>query len=146
MLLLFQKVMATATEPSIEVLEDLKGVTDVSPSGDRLTGKDLLTKIKSLASETSRETIIQCGYTKPSKVDGSQRLDKAAFYDAVMEAKGINVAPKVQTARKSNRVELTVHKNGQVLIGATHVKQLGLNEGDILVMTLGSKTIKLVAA
>lgn len=133
------------TTTTIEETADLetKVKTTVEEEESRLTGKALLAKIKDLSQLSKRETAIECGYTKLSKA-GTERADVTAFYDAILVAKGVEVKAAATAApgRVPNN-ELTVHKNGQVLIGPFYTKKMGLKEGDTIKIKLGSKNIQL---
>jgi AbrB-like transcriptional regulator len=110
----------------------------------KLTGKALLRKVKELSSLPKRETAKQCGYY--SENNGSIRVDLTGFYDAVLSAKGVDLDPgQNQDGRgKAATYKATVHKNGQLLIGATYTKSMGLKEGDEFEIKLGYKHIHLV--
>lgn len=109
-----------------------------------LTGKALLQKVKELASLSRRETAKQCGYYSVTK-DGQTRVNLTDFYDAVLAAKGIPLDP---TGTKDGRgreptFRVSVHKNGQIVIGATYTEQMGLKPGDEFEIKLGYKHIQL---
>lgn len=108
----------------------------------KLAGKELLAKIKELASLSKRETAIECGYS--SSKDGKTRVDLTGFYNAALEAKGVTLkAPKENRGREAS-YEATVHKGGQLLIGSAYTKEMGLKEGDTFTIKLGSKNIQLI--
>ncbi len=109
-----------------------------------LTGKALLQRVKELSHLAKRETAKQCGYVKTTK-SGIARTDLSGFYDAVLTAKGV----KLDESSRDNRGKVatykaTVHKNGQLLIGAAYTKGMGLSEGDIFTIKLGYKHIHLI--
>ena len=109
----------------------------------RLEGKDLLAKVKELASLPKKETAIECGYF--SEKDGKIRTDMTGFYDAVLAAKGVKLDSVSEDSRgKTASYKATVHKNGQLLIGAAYTKSMGLKEGDSFEIKLGYKHIHLV--
>ena len=95
-----------------------------------LTGKALLQKVKELSHLPRRETAKKCGYYTITK-DNQTRVNLTDFYDAVLAAKG------VPTYRVS------VHKNGQIVIGSTYTQAMGLKEGDKFEIKLGYKHIHL---
>jgi hypothetical protein len=110
-----------------------------------LTGKALLQKVKDLAHLSKRETAKACGYTTTSK-DGQERVKLSEFYDALLEAKGIQLEP--DKAKKDGRgrepsYRLTVHQNGQIVIGAAYTQAMGLVSGDEFQLKLGYKHIHL---
>ncbi len=86
-----------------------------------------------------------CGYTTTSK-NGQVRIKLAEFYDALLEAKGIQLEPA--KAQKDGRgreasYRLTVHQNGQIVIGAAYTQEMGLKPGDEFKLKLGYKHIHL---
>jgi AbrB-like transcriptional regulator len=109
-----------------------------------LTGKALLQKVKELSHLAKRETATQCGYVKTTKA-GVTRTDLSGFYDAVLTAKGVKLDETSRDNRgKTATYKATVHKNGQLLIGAAYTKEMGLKEGDTFSIKLGYKHIHLV--
>jgi hypothetical protein len=56
-----------------------------------LTGAELLAKLKELSDASKSDLVRACGYVSTKK-DGSERLDFAAFYEALLEAKGVELA------------------------------------------------------
>lgn len=109
-----------------------------------LTGKTLLQKVKELSHLPRRETAKHCGYYSVTK-DGQVRVNLTDFYDAVLGAKGVPLEPG--TAKDGRGREPTfrvsVHKNGQIVIGSTYTEQMGLNPGDEFEIKLGYKHIHL---
>ena len=120
--------------------------TNASPS--MLTGSDLLAKVKELGDASKSELVRQCGYVS-SKKDGSERLNFTAFYEALLEAKGMNLGDGGKGRSKPGR-DLTytarVHFNGNLMIGKAYTDQLGLEPGDQFEIKLGRKQIKLIPA
>ena len=55
-----------------------------------LTGSDLLSKVKELGDVSKSDLVRACGYVSAKK-DGGERLNFTAFYEALLEAKGINL-------------------------------------------------------
>ena len=55
-----------------------------------LTGPDLLAKVKELGDASKSELVRECGYVSTKK-DGSERLNFTAFYEALLEAKGVSL-------------------------------------------------------
>ena len=54
-----------------------------------LTGSDLLAKVKELGDVSKSDLVRACGYVSTKK-NGSERLNFTAFYEALLEAKGVN--------------------------------------------------------
>jgi AbrB-like transcriptional regulator len=109
-----------------------------------LTGKSLLQKVKELSHKPRRETAKDCGYYSVTK-DGQVRVNLTEFYDAVLGAKGVPLEPG--TAKDGRGREPTyrvsVHKNGQIVIGSTYTQEMGLKPGDEFEIKLGYKHIHL---
>jgi hypothetical protein len=110
-----------------------------------LTGSDLLAKVKELGDASKSELVRQCGYVS-SKKDGSERLNFTAFYEALLEAKGMSLGDGGKGRSKPGR-DLTymakVHFNGNLMIGKAYTDQLGLKPGDEFEIKLGRKQITL---
>ncbi len=108
-----------------------------------LTGKALLQKVKDLSNVPRRETAKACGYYTTSK-DNKIRVNLADFYDALLAAKGVAIeSPKDGRGREAS-YRVSVHQNGQIVIGANYTQELGLKSGDEFEIKLGYKHIRLV--
>lgn len=114
-------------------------------SKEALTGKELLAKVKANDGLTKRELAKECGYYTVSK-DGQTRVALADFYDALLAAKGIQLEPQKSADGRGREASytLTVHKNGQIVIGAAYTQEMGLKSGDEFKIKLGYKHIHLV--
>jgi hypothetical protein len=125
-------------------MSKVDSVAEVTTPTSPLTGKALLQKVKELSHLAKRETATQCGYVKTTKA-GVTRTDLSGFYDAVLTAKGVKLDETSRDNRgKTATYKATVHKNGQLLIGAAYTKEMGLKEGDTFSIKLGYKHIHLV--
>ncbi|MDB9493486.1 AbrB family transcriptional regulator [Spirulina major CS-329] len=113
-------------------------------SATPLTGKALLQKVKELSEAPRRETAKQCGYFTKSKT-GSIRVNLTEFYDAVLAAKGVALDPDGAKDGRGREptYRVSVHKNGQIVIGSTYTNAMGLQPGDEFEIKLGYKHIKL---
>jgi AbrB-like transcriptional regulator len=111
-----------------------------------LTGKALKAKIKELSHLTKSETAKGCGYYLIAK-DGKIKVNLTKFYDAVLQSEGINVdeKPSIDGRGREASYIATVHKNGQLLIGAAYTKALNLVPGDEFEIKMGYKHIHLKA-
>jgi AbrB family looped-hinge helix DNA binding protein len=109
-----------------------------------LTGKALLQKVKELSNKPRRETAKLCGYYTTSK-SGQTRVNLTEFYDAVLAARGVALDPDgVKDGRgREPTFKVSVHKNGQIVIGATYTAEMGLKPGDEFEIKLGYKHIHL---
>ncbi|APD48867.1 AbrB family transcriptional regulator [Synechococcus sp. CS-602] len=114
-----------------------------------LTGSDLLTKVKELGDVGKSELVRAAGYVSVKK-DGTERLNFTAFYEALLEAKGVSLgttggAGVGQGGRKLSYVT-KVQFNGNLLIGKAYTALLGLQPGDEFEIKLGKKQIRLLPA
>ncbi|GAB4529866.1 MAG: AbrB family transcriptional regulator [Pleurocapsa sp.] len=109
-----------------------------------LTGKALLQKVKELSHLPRRETAKKCGYYTTTK-DNQVRVNLTDFYDAVLAAKGVPLDPEGAKDGRGREptYRVSVHKNGQIVIGSTYTQAMGLKEGDKFEIKLGYKHIHL---
>jgi hypothetical protein len=114
-----------------------------------LSGAELLAKVKDLGDVSKSELVRECGYVS-SKKDGSERLNFTAFYEALLEAKGLSLGNGSGKGRGKGGRTLsyvaTVQGNGNLLIGKAYTALLDLNPGDEIEIKLGRKQIKLIPA
>jgi hypothetical protein len=87
------------------------------------------------------------GYLSTKK-DGSERLNFTAFYEALLEAKGVSLGDgggngKGKAGRSLSYVA-TVQGNGNILVGKAYTAMLDLRPGDEFEIKLGRKQIRLV--
>ena len=109
-----------------------------------LTGSELLAKLKELGDVSKSVLVRECGYVSTKK-DGTERLNFTAFYEALLEAKGVALTSEKKAGRKlSNKVK--VQFNGNLMVGSAYVDQLGFKPGDAFDIRLGRNSITLVAA
>jgi hypothetical protein len=108
-----------------------------------LKGKALLQKINELAHLSKRESAQACGYY--TEKDGQIRVNLSDFYDALLEAKGISLNPEGTKDGRGREptYRVSVHKNGQIVIGSTYTQAMGLKPGDEFTIKLGYKHIRL---
>ena len=110
-----------------------------------LTGSDLLAKVKELGDVSKSELVRSCGYVSTKK-DGTERLNFTAFYEALLEAKGLSFGDSGKSRGKGGRSLSYVAKvqfNGNLLVGKAYTAQLGLQPGDEFEIKLGRKQITL---
>ena len=111
-----------------------------------LTGSDLLNKVKDLGDVSKSDLVRVCGYVSHKK-DGGERLNFTAFYEALLDAKGVSlgtggVGGVGKGGRKLSYVA-TVQGNGNLLIGKAYTALLDLTPGDEFEIKLGRKEIRL---
>jgi hypothetical protein len=114
-----------------------------------LTGSDLLAKIKE-QSDASRSDLVRAAGYVSTKKDGSERLNFTAFYEALLEAKGVSLGEgngngKGRGGRSLSYVA-TVQGNGNLLVGKAYTAMLDLRPGDEFEIKLGRKQIRLLPA
>ena len=111
-----------------------------------LTGTDLLAKVKELGDASKSDLVRSCGYVSTKK-DGTERLNFTAFYEALLEAKGVSVGPSGKGSGKTGRklsYTTKVQFNGNLMVGKAYTALLGLKPGDEFEIKLGRKQIKLI--
>jgi hypothetical protein len=114
-----------------------------------LTGADLLAKVKELGDGSKSDLVRAAGYVSATKT-GADRLNFTAFYEALLEAKGVNLGEGAtkgigKAGRKLSYVA-TVQGNGNLLIGKAYSALLDLKPGDEFEIKLGKKQIRLIPA
>mgnify|MGYP001288759957 FL=1 len=112
-----------------------------------LSGSDLLAKIKELGDVSKSELVRACGYVSKKK-NGGERLNYTAFYEALLEAKGINLGDSGAAGIGKGGRKLSylakVQGNGNLLIGKAYTALLDLKAGDEFEIKLGRKQIRLL--
>ena len=111
-----------------------------------LNGSDHLKTVKGLGEVSKSDLIRACGYVS-NKKNGAERLNFTAFYEALLEAKGVSlgvggVGGVGKGGRKLSYVA-TVQGNGNLLIGKAYTALLDLKPGDEFEIKLGRKQIRL---
>ena len=112
-----------------------------------LTGSDLLAKVKELGDVSKSDLVRACGYVSTKK-NGGERLNFTAFYEALLEAKGVNLGDSgvagIGTGGRKLSYIATVQGNGNLLIGKAYTALLDLKAGDEFEIKLGRKQIRLL--
>ncbi len=110
-----------------------------------LTGKALLQKVKELQHLSRREKAKRCGYFSITK-NKQTRVNLGDFLNAVIEARGIDLNPDGSKDGRGREptYRVSVHKNGQIVIGSTYTLAMGLKPGDEFSIKLGYKHIHLI--
>lgn len=112
---------------------------------EMLTGQALVQKVKELEDLTKEEKAKACGYYTITK-NGTERVNMMKFMNALIAAEGIELDSEQSTNGRGGRsasYRITVQSNGNLLIGATYTKQMGLKPGDEFEISLGRKHIHL---
>jgi ribosomal protein S5 len=110
-----------------------------------LTGSDLLAKVKELGDVSKSDLVRSCGYVSTKK-DGGERLKFVAFYEALLEAKGVDLGGSSKVGKGGRKLSYTatVQGNGNLLVGKAYTALLDLKPGDEFEIKLGRKQIKLI--
>lgn len=94
-----------------------------------LPGSDLLTKVKELSNACKSELVRECGYVSTKK-DGTERLNFTAFYEALLEAKGVTLGEAGQSRGQTGRklsYKTKVQFNGNLLVGKAYTPSWALS-------------------
>ena len=112
-----------------------------------LEGAELLAKVKELGDVSKSDLVRACGYVS-SKKDGTERLNFTAFYEALLSAKGLDLAgggsePLLRAGRKLS-FNTKVQFNGNLMVGKAYTAMLDLKPGDEFEIKLSRGGIRLV--
>ncbi len=110
-----------------------------------LTGSELLAKVKEMSDASKSDLVRACGYLSTKK-DGGDRLNFTAFYEALLEAKGLDLGGNSKVGKGGRKLSYvaTVQGNGNLLIGKAYTAMLDLKPGDEFEIKLGRKQIRLI--
>ena len=112
-----------------------------------LTGAELLAKVKDLGDVSKTDLATACGYVSQKK-DGSDRVNFTAFYEALLNAKGIDLGSggSAGIGKGGRKLSYTakVQGNGNLLVGKAYTAMLDLQPGDEFEIKLGRKAIRLI--
>jgi hypothetical protein len=110
-----------------------------------LTGAELLAKVKDLGDVSKSDIVRACGYVSTKK-DGAERLNFTAFYEALLNAKGVDLgggSGKVGKGGRKLSFTTKVQFNGNLMVGKAYTAMLDLKPGDEFEIKLGRKQIRL---
>lgn len=105
-----------------------------------LTGPELLAKVKELGAVSKSEMVRACGYTT------NDRLNFTAFYEALLQAKGVELAASSKKAGRKLTYKAKVQSNHALQIGEAYLKQMGAAPGAVFDIKVGRNSITLTAA
>jgi hypothetical protein len=114
-----------------------------------LTGKELLAKVKEagVAGASRSAQAEACGYVRTvqkGETAGSQVVDTHAFLSALAEANGFTFGNGTR-GFKGNGM-LKVNGNGQVIVGPSYLKKLGIEPGTVVTVEAVEEAGELVLA
>lgn len=109
-----------------------------------LKGQELLAKIQGLGEAPRVDVARACGYVSTKK-DGSERINFTAFYEAIVDAKGVTLAPpatKVKSGRgKAPSYQAKLTGKGIVPVGAAYTSEAGWEPADTVSITVSDGRI-----
>lgn len=99
-----------------------------------LKGSELLAKVAELAGQSKTDIARACGYVATKK-DGSERILFSAYYEAIIDAKGVYLGtpePKVVKAGRGKPLgfNVKVSKTGVIPVTAGYSALIGVSDGD----------------
>ncbi len=112
-------------------------------SCDMLQGTELIAKIKSMADASRSELVRECGYI--STINGKERLNYTSFYEALLNAKGVDLKPKKRMGRKLTH-KTKVQSDGKVIVGSAYIENMNLDPGTVFDIEVGRTKVVLTAA
>ena len=145
---------ATLTEPPAEACAAPAAdqpaadeTTEATPGA--LRGAALLAKVKEMGNASKSDVVRACGYVSTKK-DGAERLNFTAFYEAMLQAKGVALGSgaSADASRPGRKLSFTtkVQFNGNLLVGSAYGAIIGLQPGDEFEIKLGRNRITLIRA
>lgn len=107
---------------------------------EKLKGDELLERLKGLGEVGKTEKARACGYFSVKK-DGTLRYNFTALYQAIAEAKGVELTPR-KIGGRTLSYRASVLTTGAVLVGTRYIQGLGLKPGDqISIQTKDGKLV-----
>lgn len=113
-----------------------------------LQGSELLAALDQWRGLSRAEIVRLCGYVNHTN-GGKERLNYTAFYEAVLEAKGMHLGngrsrSKPRGGKRSLPFHTKVQFNGNLMVGRAYLDLLQAKPGDHYVIRLGRHAIRLV--
>ena len=109
-----------------------------------LEGAELIAKTKSMAGSTRSDLVRECGYVT-SKSDGTDRLNFVAFYEALLQAKGVSLETKQRKGRKLTH-KAKVQTDGKLIVGKAYLESMKLEPGTVFDIEVGRTKVVLTAS
>ena len=107
-----------------------------------LTGADLLAKVKELGDVSMSDMAKACGYVSTKK-DGGERTNFTSFYEALLNAKGVDLggggSAGIGKGGRKLSYKAVVQGNGNLLVGKAYTAMLDLEPGDEFSIKLSKK-------
>jgi hypothetical protein len=115
-----------------------------------LRGDQLLAKLDASSSLSRSDLVRACGYVSRAE-DGRERLHFTDFYEAVLDAKGVQLPrhggrfdPRRSAQGRHLSFNTHVHFNGNLMVGRAYTEKLHLQPGDQFRIHLDDGEIRLV--
>jgi hypothetical protein len=109
-----------------------------------LEGAELIAKTKAMANASRSELVRECGYV--STVNGKERLNYTSFYEALLNAKGVDLkGPKQRMGRKLTH-KTKIQSDGKVIVGSAYINGMKLEPGTVFDIEVGRTKVVLTAA
>ena len=108
-----------------------------------LTGTALLARVEELGDVSKSDLVRACGYVS-TKDDGGERLNFTAFYEALLDAKGVGTIRDEPSQGDEELSFLVSVQDDGILIEKDYTALLDLKPGDEFEIKLGRKQIRLV--
>jgi hypothetical protein len=110
-----------------------------------LKNQELLDLVKAMPNASKSELVRAAGYFSMKK-DGTERLNFTAFYDSLLQAKGVVFGETAKPPGRSLSYVASVQFNGNLMVGKSYISQLGAEPGDQykVVISRANGTIRLV--
>jgi hypothetical protein len=105
-----------------------------------LKGAELLAKVKELGDTPKSELVRACGYVVKDRVAFTQ------FYEALLEAKGLDLNGKTTKRGRGLTYKAKVQFNGKLQIGDGYLREMGYEPGAEFDIKIGRNSITLTAA
>ena len=109
------------------------------------TGSKPLAKVREHGEASKSDLVRSAGYVSTTK-DGMECLNFTAFYEALLEAKGMNFGSGRKGSKgrpgRSLSFATKIQVTGNLLVGKVYTAQLGLEPGDAFELKLSRKQIK----
>jgi hypothetical protein len=108
-----------------------------------LHGAELLTRVNELGQVTKAELVRGCGYASAGK-DGRERLNMTAFYEALLEAKGVSLLGENGHSGRKLSYTAKVQGNGNLIIGKAYTGLSGSPVGQVYGIKVNRRQIRLL--
>ena len=96
-----------------------------------LTGSDLLAFVEGANASNKSEVVRGAGYVTTNK-EGVERVNFSAFYDAMLEAKGVSMSFGGSGSGEGRKLSnlTTVQGNANIIVGKAYTTRAGIEPGN----------------